>query len=155
MPGNGSLVLMPGQGKMILLPDRGARVRLLAAGPDTGEGFAIVESAPAPGAPGLPRHRHQRSDEALYTLEGEVMVSVDGRTVSAPAGSFIFIPRGTVHRFWNPGPKTARVLVIFVPAGLERYLEETADAFAGAGGVPDPSKLQAIRVKHDTELVAE
>jgi len=145
------LVLMPSGGERIDLPDRGARARLLAVGEDTEGRLAVVESAPAPGAPGLPPHRHRNSDEALYVLEGKVRIRLSGRTVDAPAGSFAFIPRGTVHAFWNPGVAPARVLVIFTPAGLERYLKATAEAFA-ARGAPDPDTLRAIRARHDTEF---
>jgi mannose-6-phosphate isomerase-like protein (cupin superfamily) len=98
-------------------------------------------------------HRHHRSDEALYVLEGTVTVCVGEHTASAPAGSFILISRGTAHMFWNPGPAAARVLVIFGPAGVERFLEETAEAFAAALGQPDPGLLHEIRTKHDTEIV--
>ncbi len=143
---------MPAGGERIELPDRGASATLLAVGEDTQDRLAVVESAPVPGAPGLPPHRHRNSDEALYVLEGEVRIRVAGRTVDAPSGSFAFIPRGTVHAFWNPGVRPARVLVIFVPAGLERYLSETANAFVASGGAPDPDTLRAIRAKHDTEF---
>lgn len=149
----GVIILMPGAGREISLPDRGAVATLKAVGRETGEQVGVVESAPAPGAPGLPMHRHRRSDEALYILEGVVTVRVGDRLDHVAAGSFVFIPRGTAHMFWNPGPRAARVLVIFVPAGVERFLEETAEAFAEAGGQPDPALLHEIRAKYDTELV--
>ena len=147
------IVLLPGAGRQISLPDRGAIVTLKATGTDTGGNFSVVESAPDPGAPGLPLHRHRRSDEALYVLEGDVTVRVGGRRWSLAAGSFVCIPRGTAHRFWNPGPGPARVLIIFAPAGVERFLEETAAAFAASAGQPDPGLLREIRRKYDTELV--
>ncbi len=148
-----SLILMPGAGRQISLPDRGAIVTLKAVGEDTGGQFSVVESAPAPGAPGLAMHRHHRTNEALYVLAGAVMVRVGDRTASAPAGSFVIIPRGTAHMFWNPGPRAARVLVIFAPAGVERFLEEIAEAFAAASGSPDQVLLREIRAKYDTEMV--
>lgn len=149
------IFLPPGAGRHFSLPDRGAVAILKAAGSDTRGQFSVVESAPDPGAPGLAMHRHRRSDEALYILEGEVSVRVGDRREIIPAGSFVLIPRGVAHMFWNPGPNLARVLVIFAPAGLERFLEETAGAFAGARGMPDPSLLREIRTKHDTEMVDE
>jgi quercetin dioxygenase-like cupin family protein len=150
-----SVFVPPGAGRRIALPDRGASVTLKAVGSDTGGGLAVVESAPAPGAPGLAMHRHHRSDEALYVLEGTVTVRVGARTMSAPAGSFVFVPRDTGHMFWNPGPGLARLLVIFAPAGVERFLEETAAAFAAAQGSPDPATLREIRTKYDTELLPD
>ena len=148
-----SIIRMPGAGRQISLSDRGAIATLKAVGGDTGGRLSVVESAPAPGAPGLPLHRHHRSDEALYILDGEVTVRAGDRMETLAAGSFVFIPRGTAHMFWNPGPAAARVLVIFAPAGVERFLEETAEAFAAARGQPDPGLLQEIRTKFDTEMV--
>ena len=152
---DGSIILMPGGGRRLTLPDRGAIATLKAVGADTAGRFSIVESAPSPGAPGLGMHRHRGSDEALYVLEGTVTVRVGDRTAEAPAGSFVFIPRGTGHMFRNPGPLPARVLVIFAPAGVERFLEATAEAFDAAGGSPDPATLGAIRAKYDTEMTDE
>ncbi len=148
-----SIILMPGAGRQIALPDRDAVATLKAVGGDTGGQFSVVESVPAPGAPGLPMHRHHRSGEALYILEGTVTVRVGDRMEKVAAGSFVFIPRCTAHMFWNPGPRAARVLVIFAPAGVERFLEETAEAFAAARGQPDPGLLHEIRTKFDTEMV--
>ncbi len=161
-----SVVVMPGDGRRVRLPDRGAEATFKVAGDETGGRLAIVESALAPGAPGLPPHRHRRSDEALYVLEGELAVRVGRRTVQAPAGSFIFVPRGTVHAFSNPGPAAARALVIFAPAGLEQFLEETAELYrrdrsrgsaeerrSGISRSPDPPRLAALRKQHDTEIV--
>jgi len=147
-----SVVLMPGHGRRIPLADRGSEVTIKATGDETGGRLAVVESAPAPGAPGLPPHRHRRSDEALYVVEGEVDIRVGGQMVRAAAGSFVFVPRGTVHAFSNPGPAAARVLVVFVPAGLEQFLEDTAAAFPAGGPPPDARRLAEIRRRHDTAL---
>jgi len=153
--GDGAIILMPGVGRTLGLPDRGATVTLKVTGDDSGSRLAIVESAPAPGAPGLAMHRHHRSDEALYVLDGTVTVRVGDQAVEAPPGAFVFIPRGTAHMFRNPGPEPARVLVIFVPAGVERFLLETAGVYAAPGKQPDPATLHEIQMKHDTELVRD
>ena len=44
--------------------------------------------------------------------------------VHGTPGSFILIPRGTVHTFWNAGSTPARMPVIFSPPGMEEYLAE-------------------------------
>ncbi len=41
------------------------------------------------------------------------------RTFTAGAGSFVYIPRGTVHRFKNVGETTARMLLMSTPARAE------------------------------------
>ncbi len=151
MPVSRPYVLGPGGGERIALPDRGADAALKAAGEQTGGLFSLVESAPAPGEPGLAPHLHRHSDEALYVLAGRIRVRLGSETLDAPAGSFVYIPRGTVHGFANPGPDPARVLVLFVPAGLEQFLRETAEAYA-ADSTPAPGALEALRRRHDVEL---
>ena len=57
-------------------------------------------------------------------LEGEVTVRVGDRTVSAAPGSFVMIPRGTVHTFAKAGDTPAKLLVIISPPGFERFFKE-------------------------------
>ena len=150
MSARAAYVLKPGEGERVMLRDRGALASIKADGAGTAGGFALIESLPAPGAPGLAPHRHRRSDEALYVLEGRVRARIGEETVDAAAGTFIFIPRGTVHAFANAGTEPARVLVLFVPAGLEQYLRDTAAAYTT--GVPDAAEIAALRRRHDVEM---
>ena len=48
------------------------------------------------------------------------------RTITAPVGSFVVIPRGVVHQPSNPTTEPTRVLLIFSPAGMEHFFEEAA-----------------------------
>jgi len=60
------------------------------------------------------------------SLEGTLNILVGERTVTATAGAFILVPRGTVHTFSNGGSAPAKVLVIISPAGFEQFFEEIA-----------------------------
>jgi hypothetical protein len=53
----------------------------------------------------------------------------------------MFIPRGTAHCFRNVGQASARLLVMFAPAGMERFFEGIAALPAGA---PDPGAYREI-----------
>ena len=44
-----------------------------------------------------------------------------GEETNNKAGDFVFVPRGTVHRFKNVGSTESLQLVTFVPAGMEGY----------------------------------
>ncbi len=79
----------------------------------------LEASVPAGGGP--PPHVHANEDEAYYVLEGELEVLDGERTFVARAGSFVFIPRGTLHRFRNVGFGHARMLVLITPAGFEEF----------------------------------
>jgi uncharacterized cupin superfamily protein len=74
------------------------------------------------GAEGPPLHAHANEDEAWYGLEGQLRFKLDAEMRHAPAGSFVFVPRGTQHCFQNVGVQQARILVMFTPARMERSL---------------------------------
>ncbi|GER91041.1 hypothetical protein KDW_52030 [Dictyobacter vulcani] len=67
-----------------------------------------------------PPHTHTREDEAFYVLEGSITFYVDNQPIPASAGSFVWLPRNLQHSFVIHS-QTARVLVLIMPAGLERY----------------------------------
>src|SRR5699024_1084452 len=79
---------------------------------------------------------------------GEMTFIVDGTVSSAPAGSFVFVPRGVLHTFWNEGELPARQLTIFTPSGMEQYFGEAAAALA-SGGEDALSATMALMEKHD------
>jgi mannose-6-phosphate isomerase-like protein (cupin superfamily) len=47
-------------------------------------------------------------DEVWYVLEGELLFRLDTKTASAPAGAFVFVPRGTRHCFQIIGEQPAK-----------------------------------------------
>src|SRR5215831_14160717 len=78
--------------------------------------FALVEATVPPGG-GPIAHVHTRTDEAFFILSGEVEILDGARTFLAVTGDFVFIPRGTRHRFKNTGVHGARILFMFTPGG--------------------------------------
>jgi hypothetical protein len=62
---------------------------------------------------------HRSQDELIYTLEGSYRVKLGDQLFDAPAGSFIFIPRGTAHTWQNIGDSTARFFAALMPAAPE------------------------------------
>ena len=63
-------------------------------------------------------------------------------------GSFMFVPAGCPHAFYNPGLEPARMLFLVSPAGHEIYLQELTDLLAAAGP-PDQAEIAALRRRHD------
>ena len=82
---------------------------------------------------GPPLHLHRDWDEAFYVLEGEMTFLIDGRTSSAPAGLFVFVPRGILHTFWNESAAPAKQLTVFIPSGIEAYFEDATRVIAAGG----------------------
>ena len=100
----------------------GHLMTFLATGEDTQGQFALIELVARRGnVP--PPHIHHREDETFYVLEGELTVSVGGRTIKATPGTMVFLPRDVVHSF-TINSDQARVLVLLTPAGAEGYFQE-------------------------------
>ena len=65
------------------------------------------------------------------------------------AGTSVFVPRGTVHTYWNPGPEAVRYLLVMT--GNIYSLIEDIHAMTERS----PVALRAVFEKHDSELVEE
>lgn len=63
-----------------------------------------------------PFHYHTY-EEAIYILEGEGMVHVEGGSGAFAPGTSIYLPAGLRHCLENPGPKPVRLLGAFYPSG--------------------------------------
>jgi quercetin dioxygenase-like cupin family protein len=114
------VVLAPGSGQIVRVP--GHPYALKARREDTGGAYSLNEVTITGYGP--PQHVHRAEEEAFYVVEGEVNVQVGEEVVHGTPGSFVLIPRGTVHTFWNAGPSPAKLLVIVSPPGMEEYLAE-------------------------------
>ena len=74
-----------------------------------------------------PPHIYTREDETYYILAGQIEVLLGEETTVAGPNDFVNVPRGTVHCFRNTGTETARMLLTFPPAGIEKWSEETLE----------------------------
>jgi quercetin dioxygenase-like cupin family protein len=116
----------------------GGPLAFLARGAQTGGSLTALENVIPPGQ-GPPLHLHDGEDESWYVLEGELAFVLGEERHRAPAGSFVFVPRGTPHCFVNVGTAPARVLVLFTPAGMEGFFTELA-----ALERPDPTAFARL-----------
>ena len=119
-----AFVVQPGEGREIRGPVGGPTI-LKAGVAETGGRFTFLENV-IPPRQGPPLHSHAREDEIWYILEGRFRFRADDELLDAPAGSLVFVPRGTRHCFQNVGDEAARILVMFTPAGMERFFEAHA-----------------------------
>ena len=68
----------------------------------THDGLTLFVSTIPPGG-GPPPHIHYLQEEAHYVLEGTFSFLNGDEWIEAPAGSFLWIPRGVRHTFRNTG----------------------------------------------------
>jgi mannose-6-phosphate isomerase-like protein (cupin superfamily) len=116
----GGINLGPGEGKTINM--LGISITFKAMKEDTGGAYSLLEAIVMGSGP--PQHIHKAEEEAFYVLEGEVNVQIGDQTIRGAAGSFVLIPRGTVHTFWNAGSTPAKLLGILSPPGFEQFFIE-------------------------------
>ncbi len=136
------VVLSPGKGETISV--LGDTYTYKATQKDTGGAYALIEATVAGDGP--PPHIHAKEEEAFYVLEGELNVLVGENTITAKAGAFVLVPRGTVHAFSTAGTASAKLLVIISPAGFERFFQEIA-------GPPDLGKIMALAPKYHLKII--
>lgn len=148
-----SIVRSPGEGRDIPLGVAGV-VTLKAVGDETGGTLSVYEFIMPPRTAGPPLHLHGNMDEVFYVLEGESTFLVDGETKTAPAGSFVFIPRGIAHTFWNESELPVKQLTVFTPAGIEDYFDEVTQVLA-APGEDTLGAAAAMMEKHDMVVPPE
>ena len=113
-----SVVLAPGAGRFIAVGSAGAGVVVKACPEETGGLCPVWEGRVPPGTVGAGPHYHRGRDEFFYVLQGELVLRVGDERQTAPAGTFAFIPRGTIHGFLNASRDDAALLVMHHPGGF-------------------------------------
>jgi quercetin dioxygenase-like cupin family protein len=138
------VVVSPGEGRVVTRRF-GERTVVKAAEAETRGAYAVRENAVPAGFGGVPLHLHRDAEEAFYVLEGELTVFAEGRWLAAPAGSFVLIPRATVHAIANRSPVSARWLTIISPAWVSGWIDEEATT--------DPDQLADLYARYGLEIV--
>jgi mannose-6-phosphate isomerase-like protein (cupin superfamily) len=140
-------VLGPGEGRVIDLGDFSMSVKASEA--ETAGTVSVLEATEPPGF-GPPLHVHHDCAEAFYVLEGEYIISLDGREVTCPAGSFIFIPQGVQHGF-RVGDVPSRKLNFYFPASMVGYFDDLSAALRQED--VGEEELAQIATVHAMEIV--
>jgi quercetin dioxygenase-like cupin family protein len=113
MAANASVVWMPG----------GVRTEIHLTAQDTDGAFCLlVDHLPAGWS--LPAHRHHNEAETIHIVDGDFEMEVDGHRSHLSAGETIYVPRGAIHAGANIGQRIGHRVVLFSPAGMERFFLE-------------------------------
>lgn len=148
------IVLLPDQGTLINAA--GDRYRFLATRESTDGTYGLWEATVPPGG-GPPPHLHTREEEGFYLIDGQVTVYVDGQTILATPGSFINMPKGSVHWFRNESNRPAKMLVLVAPGGMEAFFQKTGQVVQDpADPIPPITDEEKARiVRHAPEFGIE
>ena len=139
------IALTTGEGATVSNPLGGAMTfKALASETD---GSLTAFEALNPSGEGPPLHVHLAHDEFISVLDGTLRVRLGDDVLLAPAGSFVYVPRGLQHTWQNVGDADARMLVWFVPGA--RGMEEFFRAVAASEGNP----FQTVSSAGEIEVV--
>jgi quercetin dioxygenase-like cupin family protein len=148
----GGIARLPGEGVTTSL--FGDTYVVKAGGEETGGVLAVIEAHLAPHSSGTPLHVNTREDENYYVTEGTLTFRLGERTLDAPAGSFVHIPKGVVHTHWNATAEPVRLLGFPAPAGFELFFADLAELMANMPpGPPDMSRMAAVYEKYGLQVV--
>lgn len=135
---------------MVWMPG-GVRTQIRLGAERTAGALCLLVDEP-PAGWSLPAHRHLGDSETIHVLEGEFDMHVAGERSLLRAGDTIHIPAGVVHSGGNVGRQTGRRLVLFHPAGVERFFCEVGAASPSAP-VDVPAVLESA-ARHGWEFVS-
>jgi quercetin dioxygenase-like cupin family protein len=108
--------------------------------------LTVVTYEPRWGGPFL--HRHARSDEMFFVLEGDFLYRAADTQRTVGPGAFVFVPAGTPHAFKCLSDRPSKQIVMFSPAGPELWFDELTRLRA-TGAAPDA--IAAAAAKFDQE----
>jgi len=89
-----------------------------------------------------PWHCHPTTDEAIYVLEGELDVNVDGDERRVGAGALWLAPRGVPHAFTVLSPR-ARLLSFQTPGDAQSFYWDASEP--ATNGDPGPVDVARVR----------
>ncbi|HTQ69303.1 MAG TPA: quercetin 2,3-dioxygenase [Solirubrobacteraceae bacterium] len=136
---------------------QGTLTTIKASG-DTTDGLVGVFQQLAPRGAGSPLHVHHHEDEWFYVLEGELTFWVGGEVIEAPAGSFVYGPRGIPHTFEVTSDE-ALFLFVTQPAGFEKFYRAIGGPAQSLtippppSEPPDPGRLAAAAAEFGIEII--
>jgi quercetin dioxygenase-like cupin family protein len=120
---------MPVEPQVVWMPG-GVRTEIHLVSDDTSGAFCLLVDEP-PAGWSLSPHLHRAVAETIHIVEGEFEMEIEGRRSVLAAGETVHVPPDAVHSGGNVGQRTGRRIVLFSPAGMERF-------FLQAGGrAPD------------------
>jgi quercetin dioxygenase-like cupin family protein len=141
-----SIVRAEGEGERLRFWGGGV-LTIKASAEETGGAFLLFEDLMAQGKT-TPLHVHANEDEALFVLEGEILVHIDGADHPVGPLGVAVAPRGVPHAFLVTS-RTARVLTLQTPGSAEAFYRGASEP---ASADTDPSgPVDFARVREAAE----
>ncbi len=91
-----------------------------------------------------PLHSHPEVDETLYVLEGEILLSVDGRDQTLGLSGVAMVPRGVAHAFLVTSER-ARILFLETPGSSEAFYRGASEPLTPGLEASAPVDFDRVR----------
>jgi quercetin dioxygenase-like cupin family protein len=141
-----SIVRADGEGERLRFWGGGV-LTMKATAEETGGAFLLFEDLMAQGKT-TPLHLHANEDEALYVLEGELLVHLDGNEYPVGPRGVAIAPRGVPHAFLVTS-RTARVLTLQTPGSAEAFYRGASDPASADTDPSGPVDFARVRESAD------
>lgn len=125
-----------------------AKVKLLADSSATGGALSTVRVTLEKGADGARPHRHDKSAEMFYVIDGALQVLSGTDVIKAGPGDLIVVPPNMAHAFSAERSSGAEILIVIAP-GVERF-EYFRKLTRIAQGKEPPESLRDVQELYDT-----
>lgn len=122
----------------------GGAVRWKATSDETGGAFMLFEDDMEQGKV-TPLHVHPLEDEALYILEGELLIDLAGARHTVGADGFAFLPRGVPHAFIVTSDGGARIIGWQTPGTGERFYRDAGEPVEEIEDAARPADFDRLR----------
>jgi len=136
------IIRQAGEGEQMWFAGGGA-FTWKATAAETGGAFIMLEDRMVRGKT-TPLHMHPSEDEAIYVLEGELLVDVEGDQHRVGRGGLFFAPRGVPHAFMVTS-ETAHVLSLQTPGTGESFYRDAGEPVVSAVDASRPADWARLR----------
>lgn len=126
----------------------GEHITVLASGEATGSYEIFLQQGPEGSGP--PPHSHPW-DESFYITKGEMEFGVGNKTMTAPTGTLVHLPAGTIHWF-RFGKGGGEMISMTSRLGASRMFEDIDREILPDR--PDLEKLLGIGARHSLTVAA-
>ena len=136
------IIRQAGEGEQMWFAGGGA-FTWKATAAETGGAFIMLEDRMAHGKT-TPLHMHPNEDEAIYVLEGELLVDIEGEQHHVGQGGLFVAPRGVPHAFMVTS-ETAHVLSLQTPGTGESFYRDAGEPVSAAVDASRPADWARLR----------
>lgn len=137
-----SIVRADGEGEHLRFWGGGV-LTMKATAEETGGAFLLFEDH-MPRGKTTPLHVHANEDEALYVLDGEIVVHINGQNHPVGPRGIAVAPRGVPHAFLVTSP-TARVLCLQTPGSAEAFYRGASEPSVADTDPAGPVDFDRVR----------